>query len=191
MLRYVWRILLICPVLSTALLAADSSPIQNQILPQTAAVQIPSLTLHLMTHRAGYIFQGMVINVASIPVKNPDQTATVSITFRVTQGFRGVRNGETLTIHEWAGLWSGRPRYRLGEQVVLFLYPQSRLGLTSPVGGSLGKFATDSSGQIVLTEAQSTLFSAATTSHPSMDGKVRLAPETLFQILRQQGQVEK
>jgi hypothetical protein len=44
---------------------------------------------------------------------------------------------------EWSGLWNAGERYRVGEQVLLFLYPNSRLGLTSPVGGAQGRFAID------------------------------------------------
>jgi len=38
---------------------------------------------------------------------------------------------------------------------VLFLYPASSLGLTSPVGGPLGRFAVDGLGQVSLTPEQS------------------------------------
>jgi hypothetical protein len=37
-----------------------------------------------------------------------------------------------------------------GERVVLFLYPASKLGLTSCVGGALGRFAVDRSGWVQL-----------------------------------------
>ena len=36
-----------------------------------------------------------------------------------------------------------------GEHILIFLYPPSRLGLTSPVGGSLGQIALDPSGENV------------------------------------------
>ena len=32
------------------------------------------------------------------------------------------------------------PKYNVGEEIVLFLYPESKLGLTSPVGQGQGKF---------------------------------------------------
>jgi hypothetical protein len=32
----------------------------------------------------------------------------------------------------------------------VFLYPRSKLGLTSPVGGSQGRFALNSQGEIIL-----------------------------------------
>src|SRR5205085_3757610 len=61
----------------------------------------------------------------------------------VKQGVRGVRSGSTYTVREWAGLWAPRqpPRYRIGERALLFLYPPSRSGLTSTVGGRSGKLA--------------------------------------------------
>jgi hypothetical protein len=36
-----------------------------------------------------------------------------------------------------------------GEHILLFLYPPSRLGLTSPVGGSRGQVALDQTGESV------------------------------------------
>jgi hypothetical protein len=36
--------------------------------------------------------------------------------------------------------FAGLPAYRVGEEVVLFLYPTSNVGFTSPVGGLQGKF---------------------------------------------------
>jgi hypothetical protein len=56
-----------------------------------------------------------------------------------------------LTIHEWAGLWTSGERYRVGQHVLLFLYSPSKLGLTSPVAGGMGRFPMDSRGQIVMT----------------------------------------
>ena len=42
----------------------------------------------------------------------------------------------------------------MGEHVLLFLYPPSKLGLTSPVGGPLGRFNVDQADLVVLkTEA--------------------------------------
>ena len=36
-----------------------------------------------------------------------------------------------------------------GQHILIFLYPLSRLGFTSPVGGSLGQVALDTSGKNV------------------------------------------
>ena len=58
-----------------------------------------------------------------------------------------------LTIREWAGAWSRQRALRPGQRVLLFLYPPSRLGLTSPVGGPLGQIALSGKGEIVVPPA--------------------------------------
>lgn len=184
MLSYICKFVLTCVVFSAFLFAADSSPVQN------ATSSSPHLLssgpgLQLLTKHAGYIFQGVVTRVAMNAGKGPNDTGTISITFRVTQGLRGVRDGETFTIHEWAGLWNGVTRYKPGEHVVLFLYPQSRLGLTSPVAGALGKFSADANGKTVVSPAQSTLLHDATLQ-PSADGKLRLTAQRFFEIVQEQ-----
>jgi hypothetical protein len=79
---------------------------------------------------------------------NKNDVATVQINFHVDQGMRGVRTGQALAIREWAGLWASGERYRVGERVLLFLYPASKLGLTSPVQGSMGRFSVGSDGRV-------------------------------------------
>jgi hypothetical protein len=97
---------------------------------------------------AGIIFSGRVISIA----RHPSSKGAVStaVTFKVERAMRGTSAGQSLTIHEWAGLWSRGERYRVGERVLLFLYSPSKLGLTSPVGGAVGKFAVKSDGQVVM-----------------------------------------
>jgi hypothetical protein len=107
-----------------------------------------------MTRSSGYIFSGEVVAVEQEAATQPNRVATVRISFRVEQGIRGVHRGQTLTIREWAGLWESGEHYRPGESVLLFLYPPSKLGLTSAVGGSAGHFPINGNGQIVLAEEQ-------------------------------------
>jgi hypothetical protein len=94
------------------------------------------------------------------------------VSFQIKQGVRGVRTGATLAIREWAGLWSAgtaqAPRYRVGERAFLFLYPPSRAGLTSTVGGRQGKLAI-AAGQVSI--PLSWMISPGTTPDP--------APKTL------------
>ena len=86
---------------------------------------------------------------SAVATNDESMVPTVQITFRVEQAMRGTRNGQILTIREWAGLWNSGDRYRLGERLLLFLYSPGKLGLTSPVGGPWGRFAVDSGGNIV------------------------------------------
>jgi hypothetical protein len=103
-----------------------------------------------LVHSSGYIFAGTVTAVERVAPAFRSEVATVRVTFRVEQAVRGVRDGQMLVIHEWAGLWESGERYRPGERVLLFLYRPSRLGLTSPVGGPMGRFNVDRSGRMIL-----------------------------------------
>jgi hypothetical protein len=99
---------------------------------------------------SGRIFSGTVLQVEH---RNSDSTsalATTRIVFRVDEAIRNVHRGETVVINEWAGLWQSGERYHPGERVLLFLYPPSRLGLTSPVGNRAGRFAVDRAGLVTL-----------------------------------------
>ncbi|HTW31322.1 MAG TPA: hypothetical protein VMD76_06560 [Candidatus Sulfotelmatobacter sp.] len=80
--------------------------------------------------------------------------ASVAITFHVENALRGTTAGRDLTTREWIGLWSSGQRYRVGERVFLFLYPPSKLGLTSCVGGEAGRFGIDGLGRISLSAQQ-------------------------------------
>jgi len=107
-------------------------------------------TLFQLTNRAGYIFSGTVLSVERTQPKTQNEVATVRITFRVNQAVRGVSSRQIFAIREWAGLWDASERYRAGEQVMLFLYPSSKLGLTSPVNGNFGHFKMDRNGKMLL-----------------------------------------
>ena len=103
---------------------------------------------------AGIIFSGRVTSIARprsltrvSSFKGPEST---TVTFKVEHAMRGASAGQNLTIHEWSGLWTKGERYRVGERLLLFLYSPSKLGLTSPVAGAIGRFAIHSDGRIVI-----------------------------------------
>jgi len=120
--------------------------------PLSQAPQLPNL--HALAMRSGYVFAGTVKAVELIKPrrKDKDSVAVMQITFHVDKGYRGVRTGQIFAIHEWAGLWESGERYHAGEHVMLFLYPPSKLGLTSPVPN--GRFPVDSGGGIVIPAAR-------------------------------------
>jgi hypothetical protein len=120
--------------------------------PRMSAQELPpdARSLARLSQKAGYIFAGTVTAVERVASTSAGEMTTMRISFRVDQAIRGVRNGETLTIREWAGLWESGERYRQGERLVLFLYPPSRLGLTSTVAGPLGRFPVDGDGYVAL-----------------------------------------
>lgn len=108
------------------------------------------VALNRLVRPAGSIFAGTVLAVAPVMAERTNGLAAMEITFRVDVAVRGVRVGQVLKVREWAGLWDSRDRYRRGERVLLFLYPPSKLGLTSPVGGNMGRFEVGGDGRVLL-----------------------------------------
>jgi hypothetical protein len=128
--------------------------------PRRAPVAPVTVGLPQIVRAAGIIFSGQVTSVehadsfverAGASPSGQSAVATL-VTFKVEHALRGATTGQNLTIREWAGLWTARERYRVGERVLLFLYSPSKLGLTSPVSGLMGRFAIDPQGGIVMTE---------------------------------------
>jgi len=135
---------------------------------QAAAESVLGPQWKQLSRRAGMIFTGTVINagtvVGSVPGTGTAATTIESgasskvrlggnfleLHFRIDRPIAGVKSGQILTIHEWAGAWSRQPALRSGDRVLLFLYPPSRLGLTSPVGGQQGQIRLDSTGENIL-----------------------------------------
>ena len=121
------------------------------VVAQTVPVSSPGVDrIRTASRAAATIFRGTVTSIVRIPSQRPNQFDVVEVQFHVDEGLRGATTGSTLRIREWAGLWTSSDRYRIGERVALFLYPPSRLGLTSPVAGETGRFPVDDSGRIVV-----------------------------------------
>jgi len=119
---------------------------------------------------AGKIFSGTVTAITRRPANTGQSVETVAVTFHVERAIRGTIPAEDLTISQWIGLWSSGQRYRLGERVLLFLYPPSKLGLTSCVGGGMGRFAIDPRGRVVLSAQHLSAFR----TDPVLGGKSRV-----------------
>ena len=121
-----------------------------------------------LSRQAGMIFAGTVLTAATQTATTqtvttqtatrdravPGTTLAVQLSFRVDRAIAGVEQGQILTIHEWAGAWSMHRPMRSGQHILIFLYPLSRLGFTSPVGGALGQVALDPTGKIVSKSGQ-------------------------------------
>lgn len=148
----------------------------------TVAQTSPS-TLRQIAGGAGYIFSGTVTAIEFVRPARPDEVATVRITFRVEEGARGVRSRQSLVIREWAGLWNGGERYQVGERVVLALYPPSKLGLTSPVGGPMGRFPVDSSGFLKIPPSQNQMIAADPTFGSRLQPKNRVSGRSFARML--------
>ena len=136
-------------LLASALLFVPEPLITEEMrqLPDPPVFSIPKV------QNSGYVFAGTVKAVERIAPQGSG-VLTMQITFHVDDGIRGVKTGQILVIREWAGLWQLGERYRPGEGVLLFLYPPSKLGLTSPVGGSIGRYRLDHGGRVILPQAR-------------------------------------
>jgi hypothetical protein len=107
---------------------------------EDAVAQVLGPHWRRLARDSGFVFSGSVLEIHTPRGGNQDVIPTVSVTLHVDRAIVGVHPGEILTIREWVGAWSQHPLHD-GQRVLLLLYPRSRLGLTSPVGGSLGQVA--------------------------------------------------
>lgn len=139
-------------------------------IPPRFPVWTPGIGFHDVARASGIIFSGTVTRIERRPANHAQALTSVAITFHVEGAIRGVRQGEDLTILEWAGLWSSGQHYRIGERVLLFLYPNSKLGLTSCVAGPMGRFEVDAWGRILLSAQHLSAFR----TDPVLGGRSRL-----------------
>ncbi len=159
------RVLFVAIALSRVCLSISAAAQQSD---QVIAERVLGPHWKELSRRAGMIFTGTVLTMAAqtpatdraVPPATPAiqtpalKTPAVQLTFRVDRAIAGVEPGQILTIHEWAGAWSMHRPMSSGQHILIFLYPPSRLGFTSPVGGSLGQVALDSSGKNVSDQEQ-------------------------------------
>jgi hypothetical protein len=126
--------------------------------------------LQQIAYAAGTIFSGTVTAIARHPPTHAQALETVAITFHVERAIRGASPGTDLTVEQWMGLWASGQRYRVGERLLLFFYPPSKLGLTSSVGAEIGRFRVDPAGRVMLSAQQLSAFRA----DPVLAGKSRV-----------------
>ena len=162
-----------------------TSPFPDRILrepPLPRPVPLPpgTISFQQIARAAGMIFAGTVTSISPVPASGVETPQVVALTFHVERAFRGTSVGQNLTVFQWIGAWNSGQRYRMGERVLLFLYPPSKLGLTSCVGGSLGRFALDPLGHVVLNEEHLAAFGA----DPVLGGKSRVSMRDFAQAVR-------
>lgn len=120
------------------------------------AARVLPINLEEMVRHAGHVVSGRVTAVQVVHDERVRGQVTL-VTLEVSRASKG-QAGRTLTFRMFGGLGAngqpvvaGLPRFDPGEEVILFLHPESRLGLTSPIGFGQGKFvvARDRQGQRV------------------------------------------
>src|SRR5690349_1533672 len=106
------------------------------------------LDLATMTERAGTIVSGRITQIRAGAHPQYRNIGVLFVTMKVEEVMKGAP-GETFTFMQFTGQkldnnggkglsaaqpLPDMPSYRVGEEVVLFLYPPSSVGFTSPVG---------------------------------------------------------
>jgi hypothetical protein len=176
----------IVPDAGGRLRTALPAPVRGPLFPQPGNIPQNDFGLWHLTRVSGMIFSGTVTAISRKQAANNQSLESVAITFRVENAIRGTIPGERLTITQWIGLWSSGQRYRVGERVLLFLYPRSKLGLTSCVGASLGRFGIDATGRVLLSSQQLSAF----LRDPVLGGKSRLRIRDFALAVRQASEEE-
>lgn len=103
------------------------------------------VNLNELTAGAGRIVHGRIAEVRRGVHPDYSHIAVTFVTLDVVETLKGAAAGR-ITFMQFAGATQGQahnyhlPKYMVGEEVVLFLYPESRYGFTSPVGEGQGKF---------------------------------------------------
>lgn len=159
---------------------------------QTAAERVLGPQWKHLSRQAGMVFAGTALSERIQTPRTDRGVPSIALRFRVERAIAGVQSGQVLTIDEWTGAWSSYSPIRRGEHVLLFLYPASRLGLTSPVGGTRGQVRLDATGRNVveprLVVPASMQNAERSSSRPVRDSassiRVTRAPVTLDQLER-------
>ena len=154
--------------------------------PRFPGTSLGTLGFPEFVRAAGMIFSGTVVGIERRPANSGQSVETVAITFHIEDAIRGTAPASDLTIRQWIGLWSSGQRYRLGERILVFLYPNSKLGLTSCVGGPMGRFAIDPAGRVLLTAQHVSAFRR----DPVLGGKSRVRFSDFTQAVRQASEEE-
>ena len=100
------------------------------------------LRLDDLSRLSGKIFAGSCLG--TVRELDENRIPSLYLRVRVTDAVRGIETGPAL----WKQ-YDGSPACREGESLVWFLYPESAIGFTSPVGLGQGRFfiETDAEGR--------------------------------------------
>ncbi len=110
------------------------------------SAQVLPVSLRDMVERAGIIVSGRVVSVRQGSHPEYPHVAVTYVTVEVEESFKGLSpDRRQFTFMQFGGQDLTRvpelPSYHRGERIILFLYPESRYGFTSPVGGIQGKLS--------------------------------------------------
>jgi hypothetical protein len=124
-----------------------------------------SAALTTMAGQAAVIFAGHVIAVAS-----HESAGFYQVIFAVDVPIIGCGAAAQYELHEWAGLWSGKPpRYRVGQRLLMMLHAPGASGFSSPVNGLDGAIPLVGAGMPALMDASGSVATDAAAGGLSVD----------------------
>ncbi len=114
---------------------------------QLGATTVQTVNLFEMVRLADRVFWGKCLKMKT-KLDGATGFLVTAYTFEVREGIKGVNAGETVVFRQISqgpkgfGI-PGLPQYHKGQEALLFLHADSRIGLTSPVGLSQGVFQVE------------------------------------------------
>ena len=105
------------------------------------------LNLEEITSASDRIFTGICTSIEEIEDDPESKLPVFKYTFKIIEAIKGLQGKEEVTFKQWKPT-ARNAGYDVGEKYVLFLYPNSERGLTSPVGFLQGQFNVEKKGFI-------------------------------------------
>lgn len=94
------------------------------------------------------IFAGKCTKIEEIENDKESDLSVVRYTFSISEGIKGIENNKEIVFKQWQPTVKNGG-YELNKKYVLFLHPDSDIGLTSPVGFAQGQFHIKKKGLIL------------------------------------------
>ena len=142
-------------ILSLIVLCSLMSPVNANEVSESSGVKLERhfvfdtlpLNLEEITSASDRIFAGICTGAEEIEEDLESKLPVFKYTFKITEAIKGLNGKEEITFKQWKPTTNGAS-YEIGEKYVLFLYPNSERGLTSPVGFLQGQFEIQKKGFI-------------------------------------------
>ena len=103
------------------------------------------LNLEELAHESDRIFTGICTDIEEIENDSESGLSVVKYTFTITESIKGLDNKQEIIFKQW-NKTAPDLAYEIGAKYILFLYPDSELGLTTPVGFLQGQFQVKKKG---------------------------------------------
>lgn len=118
---------------TTCVISCCAQDIERHLILDTLPLNLEEITL-----KADKIFSGSCTGIEKIDYDPQSRLSVVKYKFQITENIKGVSENE-ITFKQWQTPALRTP-YAVGKKYLLFLYPESNLGLTSTVGHLQGHF---------------------------------------------------